>query len=74
MPTFKQRGRPFASWIELFRRAKQVSHSVNETLGFKIFLYSNFVNFTFDLNRFKKLADMYGRESDSDESEVSIKL
>ena len=27
----------------------------------------------FDPLRFKKLADMYGRESDSDESEVNIK-
>ena len=36
-------------------------------LGTPIFPLSNLTS-----NRFKKLADMYGRESDSDESEVSL--
>ena len=46
-----------------------IIHSKN-TPSFNSLLQTN-SSFTSDLFRFKKLADMYGRESDSDESEVS---
>ena len=52
-----------------------LDYSVDGLIHFKFqYLRSWRLNFApfyiFDLNRFKKLADMYGRESDSDESEV----